>query len=313
MRATKQSFHLLASSLVAALSSTAAWAQEPPAEALPPPTPPPVVLQPIPQDAPLPSNVTAGPDGSVSVTGTPAQSVDVHVRTEDSAVHAYGCHRVDVDPGADVKGPVVTAPGPCPLAHPPPYAAPPGAYGYAYPPPPPPDFGRKKRQRWAPDPARKGALIASSIIFGVGTAASGTAYLFSFIPDCSFGGCGPSRGSKPALYAMGSFLTITPSVPRFVVGDWGYGILWTALRGGSFAAGTLIDFKDKSYLLPLTLAFITPLTLGIVDLATTPHREQIEARNRQAANGWQLQGIGPTVAYDSRNNPIPALGALGTF
>jgi hypothetical protein len=168
--------------------------------------------------------------------------------------------------------------------------------------------------RWAPDPSRRNALIASSIVFGLGTMFSATAYSVSVMTS---GLCDSrmttwcNEPSKPALYAMGAFLTLTPSIPRFVVGDYGKGILYTALRGGSFAAGALVDWNDPTHLVPLTFTFIAPLTLGIIDLVTTPHREQLEAR--AATNSFQLLGVGPTVATDFRGRSIPAFGAMGTF
>lgn len=180
----------------------------------------------------------------------------------------------------------------------------------------PPVKNQAMKPRWAPDPARRNALIASSIVFGLGTVLSGAAYTVSAMSSalCPGGVYDCAGPSKPALYAMGAFLTFTPSIPRFVVGDYSKAILYTALRGGSFAAGAFVDWNDPTYLVPITFSFIAPLTLGIIDLATTPHREQLEARNRQAAsNGFQLLGVGPTVATDFRGRSIPAFGALGTF
>jgi hypothetical protein len=166
----------------------------------------------------------------------------------------------------------------------------------------------RKKPRYAPDPARTGALIASSLVFSLGPVAAGTAYLGSL-------GTGDGDPSKPALFALGLFLTAPPSVPRFVVGQVGMGVLWTALRGGSFALGTMIDWEDDTYLLPATLAFIVPLTLGIVDLATTPHREQLEPKKRRhhESAGFTLQGIGPTATVDKAGSLVPAVGALGSF
>ncbi|WP_136927886.1 hypothetical protein [Polyangium fumosum] len=274
---------------------------------------PPPTLEPLPPGAPLPPHIVQHPDGRTTVTRTPEEGVDVHAQTSAGTVHAYECGRVDVDPRAPASA---SAHGACPLPHALPYpypSAPPPAY--AYPPPPPPIAPRKPKPRYAPDPARRGALIASSIIFGLGTVTTGAAYLISLGASAA---CGATEAcsvepSKSALYAMGAILTITPSVPRFVVGDWGKGLLYTALRGGSFAAGTMIDWDDPTRLVPLTFAFLVPLTLGIVDLATTPHREQLEAKKQQAASSFELRGLGPTVAYDLRGNTIPALGAIGTF
>lgn len=296
----------LACLLIASAGSTAL------AQGLPPP-PPTVVMpgSPAAPSAPLPPNIVTHPDGTVSVQRTPEEGVDVHAQTGAGAVHAYGCSRVDVDPSA--RTPMPASAPPCPLARPAypyPYAAP---SGYAAPPPPAP---LPLKPRYAPDPGRRAALIASSIVFGLGTVGAGVAYAVSTIDvgSCQNGLVCRAEPSKPALYALGANLTITPSIPRFVVGDYGYALLFAALRGGSFAAGTMIDWKDKTYFLPVTLAFIAPLTLGIVDLATTPHREQLMARRAQAsASPFQLQGLGPTVAHDVRNQPMPAFGAFGTF
>ncbi|MDI1476115.1 hypothetical protein [Polyangium sp. y55x31] len=276
------------------------------------PAPP---LEPLPPGAPLPPNIVQHPDGRTTVTRTPEEGVDVHAQTSAGTVHAYECGRVDVDPRGTT--PTAAPHGACPLPHASPYPypyMPPPAYAYAPPPPPPPP-ARKQKPRYAPDPGRRGALIASSIIFGLGTATTGAAYVISFSVNAACSAtevCGVEP-SKSALYAMGTILTITPSVPRFVVGDWGKGLLYTALRGGSFVAGTMIEWGDPTYLVPVTFAFLAPLTLGIVDLATTPHREQLEAKKKNAAGSFELQGIGPTVAYDLRGNTIPALGAIGTF
>lgn len=274
---------------------------------------PPPWFEPAPADAPLPPNITPNPDGTVTVTRTPEQGVDAHATTSDGTVHAYGCNRVDVDPNARSQTPH----GPCPLAHFPP----PPPHGHMPHPPPrlmyPPlkNPSQSMKPRWAPDPSRRNALIASSIVFGLGTMLSGSAYTISLMTsslckDHVTTWC--SEPSNPALYAMGAFLTFTPSIPRFVVGDTGKGLLYTALRGGSFAAGALVDWNDSSYFVPITLSFIAPLAFGIVDLATTPHREQLENR-RPANNSFQLLGVGPTVATDFRGRSIPAFGALGTF
>lgn len=275
---------------------------------------PPPWFEPAPPDAPLPPTVTPNPDGTVTVTRTPEEGVDVHATTTAGTVHAYGCNRVDMDPKTRGHGP----PGPCPLAHFPPPPPP----GWAPPPPrlmypPLKNPAQAMKPRWAPDPARRNALIASSIVFGLGTMSAGTAYTFSVLSSQFCDGrlstwC--SEPSKPALFALGAFLTVPASIPRFVVGDYGKAVLYTALRGGSFAAGAFVDWNDPTYFVPITFSFIAPLTLGIIDLATTPHREQLEGHRIQAASrGFQLLGLGPTVTTDFRGKSIPAIGALGTF
>ncbi len=324
---SRRGFLALAALAGAAALPRAAGAQEgveppmvrPPVILAPPPGAP-VPVAPLP---PLPPNIVTSPDGSVSVTRTPQQGVDVHAPTPAGTVHAYGCSRVDVD--ARTRAPAPQA-APCPYAvaypypYPYPYVAPPPPY-YLPPPVYQPPLIPRPRPRYAPDPARKGALIASSLLFGLGTLGAGAAYVASTLPDrrasCGLGdSCGdlPGEPSKPALYTMGGFLTLTPSIPRLVVGDVGLSLLLTGLRGGSFAAGTLIDWKDDTYMLPVTFALIVPLTIGIVDLATTPHREDLEDKKPSDASAKpRLRGLGPTAIAGTRGELAPAVGALGTF
>lgn len=318
---------LLAFSVVTATFVNAAQAQEqdegvPPVivqvpKAAPKPPPPPATPPP---GWTYPPNVHVGPDGSVDVHRTPEQGVDVHAETEDGTVHAYGCSRVQLDTSHASGNPTV-APCPPPPVYPYPYP-----YPYAYPAPSYypayyyPQALPPRKPKYAPDPTRQGALIASSLVFGLGTAAAGGAYLASVSPTCDENGfvvnC-PHEPSKPALWAMGGFMTVTPSLPRLVMGDVGIAILLTALRGGSFAAGAIPDWKDKSYMLPVTFAFIVPATLGIVDLATTPHREQMEKREKEQmardANKVKVRTLSPVVAKDERGNTLTSLAAGGTF
>ena len=135
---------------------------------------------------------------------------------------------------------------------------------------------------------------------------------------CSDGyaGCGQKKEpNKAALYAMGAFLTLPPSVPRFVVGDVGTALLLTGLRGGSFALGAFVDWDDDSEVVPVTLAFVAPLTLGIVDLATTPRRWKAAEpkQSDSAALKPRLDSIGPTATVGRGGALMPALGASGVF
>jgi hypothetical protein len=301
-----------------------ATGQEDPAAATPPaapaPAPRPVLV--LPAGAP-PSNVTTFPDGSVSVSRTPAGGVDVHAQTAAGTVHAYGCSRVDVDARTATGAP----PPPCAVA-PYPYPYPYPAY-YPYPVPTPyyvaaPVVVEPPKPKPPRDPARTGALIASSLVFGLGTATAGGVYLASVVkPErttCDAwgtGGCSTTttEPNKAALYAMGGIMTVTPSIPRYVVGDVGLGLLFTALRGGSFAAGAFVDWKDKTYAVPTMFAFVVPLTLGIVDLATTPRRERAQERATapRKPKAVELAGIGPTATPDQAGNLAPSLAAVGRF
>ncbi|MEZ4298175.1 MAG: hypothetical protein R3B70_24700 [Polyangiaceae bacterium] len=268
----------------------------------------------------VPDNVDVKPDGTVVVKRTPDQGVDVHARTPSGTIHAYGCDRVVFDPN-DKSGPLPPgAQPPCaapnqPPPPPPVYTTYPPRYYPSY--PTNPVVPVRKKPVYAPDPGRKAALIASSLVFGLGTVASGTTYVINIadggVGDCALlEGC-RNRDALPSLYTMGAIMTFTPSIPRFVVGDWGMGLLWTGLRGGSFALGSAINWGEDGAVMPLTFSFIAPLTLGIIDLATTPHRENLRPKIRYSALNFQLDGVGPTTMVDRGGNTVPALGAMGRF
>lgn len=292
----------------------------------PAPPPPPAPPAPPAADPSLPRNIQVSPDGRVNVTRTPQQGVDVHAQTQAGTVHAYGCNRVSLDPTTRTQDtcpyaqpqPAYPYPPPVMLPPPPPAFMPPPIVYYPAPPieqPPPPRVlnARKQKPQYAPDPGRKAALITSSLLFGLGTAASSLAYTSSLISGAITG----EDTSRPALIAMGAFLTVPASIPRFVVGDVGRGLLFTALRGGSFALGSMVNWEDPTYTLPVTLTFIAPLTLGIIDLATTPHREQLERKQDMATakkpKALELDSLGPTVAKDREGRTTAGFAAAGRF
>lgn len=207
-------------------------------------------------------------------------------------VTATGCQTVVVQ-----GNPTLVAPGggPCPTYAPyQPYSAP------AVAPPVP---------KYAPDPDRKAALLASTIFFGVGTGVAGIVYLVQWGNDrttvCDTGtGCrrvdaDPGR-ARASLMTYGAILTLTPSIPRFVVGDTTRGLVYTGLRVASFAAAALIDWgsnSDTKWQGPVLLGFAAPLTLGIIDLATTPHREDLIEREKEGVTGF---GVAPIASKDGK-------------
>lgn len=262
----------------------------------------------------LPPNVQVQPDGGVVVTRTPQQGVEVHARTPSGTVHAYGCDRVVFDPNDRAPAPPPGARTPCPMPPPAPPAPPPQVYyrvpGRYYQPP------VVVAPRHPRDPARTAALISSSLIFGIGTLVTGTGYLMSDPGRYGSRRCALLEGcmneeSVPLLWTMGAFLTVTPSIPRFVVGDVGFGLMWTGLRAGSFALGAAVDWGDQTALMASTFSFIVPLTLGIVDLATTPRRKLAPQALELA--GLKIDGLGPTSFKDLAGNAAPAFGASGRF
>ena len=316
---------LFVAALATSLFTNAALADEPSAPPMDPSwtsdeTPAAPELPELPP-AQTPPNVQVQPNGGVVVTRTPDRGVDVHARTPSGTVHAYGCDRVVFDPN-DKSGPLPPGAAAPPCAAPPPPQAYPPPQSYGYPPryypayPPGPSF-RREKPRYAPDPGRKGALIASSLVFGLGTLAAGSTYLMNVadegIGDCSLlESCG-NRDAAAALYTMGAVMAITPSIPRFVVGDVGMGLLWTGLRGGSFLLGTAINWGPDGAFMPITFAFLAPLTLGIIDLATTPHRENLRPKVKVETATLKLDGLGPTAMVDRGGNTVPAVGALGRW
>ncbi|HVY48483.1 MAG TPA: hypothetical protein VHB21_21490, partial [Minicystis sp.] len=236
---------------------------------------------------------------------------DVHVTTPEGTVHAYGCQRVEIDPRTRLPAPPQQ---PCASPYPYPYYMPypvyvmPTAPAYYYP--------VRQKPRYAPDPARTGAIVASSLLFGIGTAAAGLAYVAekSHEDGAYWDHHGDKMGERAAVVALGAAVTIPASLPRYVVGDVGIGLLFTGLRAGSFALGAIPNWKDN-YAMPVTFAFAVPVALSIIDIATTPHREQL-MRKRAAADAKKsfiLDGVAPTVARDERGTMMPGLGASGRF
>lgn len=231
-------------------------------------------------------------------------------------VTASGCSTVVVN-GA----PTLVAPSgaPCPLpAYQPysPYAAPTTPYYDVKP-------------KYAPDSDRKAALIASSIGFGVGGAVSGIMYLVQYAEDDSncgnhyvtysdgtshyepvTSGCGHT-GSRTSLLTYGAIMTIVPSLPRFVVGDTTKGLIYSGLRGLSVATAALVDWGDNGdtrWQGPFLLGFVAPVTLGIIDLATTPHREDL-AEKVTAKPG--VNSFSPVAVTDRSGKTHGALLSVG--
>jgi hypothetical protein len=178
-----------------------------------------------------------------------------------------------------------------------------------------------RRARFAPDDERSGALIASSVVFGVGGALTGVTYLIKRSEDDSRCGqplyadtgaqtgvdtatCGhPSARASLVLY--GAVVGLTPSLPRFVVGDSVRGLVFTALRVAAITTAAWVPWgkTDASWSGPFLLGFAAPVALGIYDLATAPHREQLD----EVANGR------PRIADVSAAPMVDARGTHGAM
>jgi hypothetical protein len=126
------------------------------------------------------------------------------------------------------------------------------------------------RERYAPDSSRRAAIIASPIVYGLATVVTGVQALAA------------DRDSErsTALVAYGLVQAVVPSIPRLVVGDVGTAMVYGLVRGGSVAVASLVDWGkgDGAWQGPFYLGFLLPVTLAVVDMALTPHKEDLAPR-----------------------------------
>jgi hypothetical protein len=260
---------LLSSALVCALvfAAPAAFAQQ---AGQPDPLPPvPAAVAPA---AAAPGTQVAVQGGTTTnvaaAPGSGGLTVVVPV-AGGGTVTAVGCSSVSVN-GHSTEVMPNGAPCPAPAAAP---VAPPAYYA---------------RPQYAPDGGRKAALITAPIVYGLGAMVAGVSYL-SNKADCEWNTSYDSASGSyshrhncsdatTSLVAYGVISAAVPSIPRLVVGDTGRGIAYAAARGGSITAAALIDWgnSDDAWLGPFLLGFAAPVALAVVDMATTPHREDLE-------------------------------------
>jgi hypothetical protein len=256
----------------------------------------------------LPAPTPAGTPGTSTIVAPPgSEGVTVVAPTPDGgSVTAVGCRLVTVR-GTPTY--VLADGSPCPQYAP--YSP------YSQESPAPQRSYIDSRTRYARDTDRSAALIASAVTFGVGGAATGIAYLIksseacgvydssSGIDDCSH----PSAVSEYVMYS--AVMTITPSIPRFVVGDTTRALIYSGIRGASLLTAGLVNWgsSDTSWEGPFLLGFALPVTLGIIDLATTPHREDLEPRPQTAG----IKGIAPVALADQNGAHGAMIAVSGLF
>ena len=270
---------------------------------------------PVPTQA-VPTPTAPGTPGSTTVVAPPASGgITVVAPTPGGgSVTASGCSTVVVNGSPTLIGP---GGAPCPASGYPNYAP---YQPYAAPPPTMPYYD--VRPRYAPDPDRKAAQIGASIGFGVGGGVAGIMYLVQYSEsrdNCSRyryvrysdgttqmeqddSACS-SGGARASLITYGAIVTFLPSLPRFVVGDMTKGLIYTGLRGVSFATAALVNWgsdNDTRWQGPFLLGFVAPITLGIIDLATTPHREDFAEKEKAAMRKPGINGIMP-IAMTEKN------------
>lgn len=261
---------------------------------------------------------SGGQQGSTTVVAPPGSGgVTVVAPTPGGGtVTASGCSTVVVNGSPTLIGP---GGAPCPTTYP--------AYAPYAPPPPPTMPYYDVRPRFAPDPDRKAALIGSAIGFGVGGGIAGIMYLVQYNEErdnChdyryvrysdgtsryerDSSGC-TGGGARASLITYGAIVTFLPSIPRFVVGDTTKGLVYTGLRGAAFATAALVnwgDNNDSRWQGPFLLGFVAPVTLGIIDLATTPHREDLAEKEKAG-----ITGIAPVAVTDKKGRAHGVLFAM---
>lgn len=115
--------------------------------------------------------------------------------------------------------------------------------------------------------------------------------------DCGscYQACDASGGIGP-LIAYAGPMSFAPAIHRFVVGASTSGWVISAAIAGSIALGKLLDATTSGVndvgAGGAIFGFIIPTPLGIVALATTPHREELVEKNgKPRALGFSLTPI----------------------
>ena len=108
-------------------------------------------------------------------------------------------------------------------------------------------------------------------------------------------------------------MTLAPAIPRMVVGD-GTGAAWfSAGIVTSIALGKVIDSSEKEFREPgagfALFGFVGAAAIGIIELATTPHREDLEPKKQ----GPSIEGFSAAPLADARGTHGMTMGVLGSF
>ena len=124
--------------------------------------------------------------------------------------------------------------------------------------------------------------------------------------------CG-SSGAWGSLAIYTANMAFAPTAASFQVGATKRAWIFAGAITASIAAGKLVDMNDEKDgwrgvgLGGAILGFVVPATLGIVALATTPHREDLRETKPEAS--FTNFGIAPVG--DSKHGVTGASLALG--
>ncbi|MGZ5971660.1 MAG: hypothetical protein ACXWP4_28510 [Polyangiales bacterium] len=251
---------------------------------------------------PPPEAMPAPPNNGTTVIAPPGSSgVTVVAPTaQGGTVTAQGCQSVTVS-GA----PIVVEPGaPCPYQPPPPRII---------------YIERDPAPKFRKDTGRSAAIALSAVAQGVGSLVTLGVYLEATNDyQCSYASnsFGPHCTRSNAigeLLLYGGLMTLAPAIPRMVVGDATGAAWFSAGIVASIALGKAIDASDEGFNQPGTgfamFGFIGAAAIGIIELATTPHREDLE----QKQTGPSIDGFTAAPLADTRGSHGMSFGVLGSF
>lgn len=284
-----------------------------------------------PAPAPTPAPV---PKGGTTVVAPPGNGVTVVAPVAGGGtVTAQGCAVVQVEGApAVVQGVGSVADTAC------------APYQPADPPPPKIIYVQvHDRPRFAPDPSRGTLIALGAVAQGLGSLVLGAWYAQSMHDeyyDCHsekgrvytktgpsyYGGtytypdyaavkqaCG-SAGAWASLAIYTANMAFSPTLASFHVGATKRGWIFAGAITASIAAGKIIDMRDQDDgwngvgTGGAILGFVIPATLGIVALATTPHREDLQETKPETAS---FTNFGVAPVGDGKHGLTGASLALG--
>ncbi len=179
------------------------------------------------------------------------------------------------------------------------------------------------KQRYAPDAARTGLIVLGALTQGVGSIFLGRFYVERLhsehcgrryqydstgTREVSSGNCLSSALGPLAIYT--ATMAFAPTAARFAVGANQSGWIYAGAITASIAIGKVVDSNDSSSngfgLASFVFGFVAPVALGIVSLASTPHREDL-APSKEAS----VTNVGLAPIADKKNGVTGATVALG--
>lgn len=160
---------------------------------------------------------------------------------------------------------------------------------------------------YASDPTRTAMLATGWSLLGLNATITPIATFFDNLKIECRHAC---NSSSKAWLTMAPAI-FTPSLPRWAAGDVQGALIYTGLRAASWTAAAILEKQATEASFGVFVgAFVVPLGLGIVDLATAPHREDVKPAK---ATGVQLQGIAPTPVLGAAGIQGGTLQATGVF